>query len=679
MAKSTLDIPAAFARLDSLALDQLREEWRRLYQTPPPNGITYKLQENAFGVLPKSLLRKLQNSDPADSPPVPTRRPRPSFKPGTRLVREWHGITHTVVILADGVEWRGHGAVNGIGRCPWSRARSRALTGPDPGSSDSRRRDPMIRSGPAEGARMTRIACAIYTRKSSDEGLEKEFNSLDAQREACEAFITSQKHAGWVAIRDLYDDGGLSGGTLERPALQRLLSDIKAGKVQIVVVYKVDRLTRSLADFAKIVDVLDAHGASFVSVTQQFNTTTSMGRLTLNMLLSFAQFEREIAGERIRDKIAASKAKGMWMGGTVPLGYDVRERKLVINETEANLVRHIFARYAERGSVTLLQAELDAQGHRSKRREGAGGLITGGRPFSRGILYLLLQNRLYRGEVEHKGNIYPGQHEAIVEADLWIRVQEKLATSRRDRKLAIGAKAPSLLASLIFDSDGNRMTPTHANKRGRRYRYYISTSHLDRRKARSNAVRVPASRELEAALERAQALAKEWPVLPPDQLRALTRSIVARVTLSSDRVEVTLVVTHELGAPVMPNDETGRTIVLTMAAALRQAGQGKRLIIGEPYHDTRDINLVEFLKEAFATRQKLLADTSETLNEITARTTKSKGRLTALMRVSYLAPDLVAEILAGRHPPELSVKRLVRTSQDLPLDWSSQRAFLGMS
>ena len=235
-------------------------------------------------------------------------------------------------------------------------------------------------------------------------------------------------------VRDLYDDGGLSGGTLERPALQRLLSDIKAGKVQIVVVYKVDRLTRSLADFAKIVDVLDAHGASFVSVTQQFNTTTSMGRLTLNMLLSFAQFEREIAGERIRDKIAASKAKGMWMGGTVPLGYDVKDRKLVINETEAKLVRHIFARYAELGSVTLLQAELDAHGHRSKRREGAGGLITGGRPFSRGILYLLLQNRLYRGEVAHKGNVYPGQHEAIVEADLWTRVQETLAASRRDRE-----------------------------------------------------------------------------------------------------------------------------------------------------------------------------------------------------------------------------------------------------
>jgi site-specific DNA recombinase len=233
---------------------------------------------------------------------------------------------------------------------------------------------------------VSRIACAIYTRKSSEDGLEKEFNSLDAQREACEAFILSQKHAGWVTVCNLYDDGGLSGGTMERPALQRLLGDIKAGKVQIVVVYKVDRLTRSLADFAKIVDVLDAHGASFVSVTQQFNTTTSMGRLTLNMLLSFAQFEREIAGERIRDKIAASKAKGMWMGGTVPLGYDVKDRKLVVNPAEAETVRLIFTRYAELGSVTLLQAELDRQGYRSKRSEGAVGRLAGGRPFSRGIL-----------------------------------------------------------------------------------------------------------------------------------------------------------------------------------------------------------------------------------------------------------------------------------------------------
>jgi site-specific DNA recombinase len=236
---------------------------------------------------------------------------------------------------------------------------------------------------------------------------------------------------------------------------------------RFVVVYKVDRLTRSLADFAKIVDVLDAHDASFVSVTQSFNTTTSMGRLTLNMLLSFAQFEREIAGERIRNKIAASKAKGMWMGGTIPLGYDVKDRKLVVNQREAETVRSIFERYVELGSVALLQAELDRRGFRSKRREGANGLIAGGTKFSRGILYLILQNRLYWGEVAHKGNVFPGQHEAIVDADLWQIVQDKLAANRRARSVALGAEAPSLLSGLIFDSDGNRMTPTHANKRGR--------------------------------------------------------------------------------------------------------------------------------------------------------------------------------------------------------------------
>ncbi|HEY3622102.1 MAG TPA: recombinase family protein, partial [Roseiarcus sp.] len=318
--------------------------------------------------------------------------------------------------------------------------------------------------------------CAIYTRKSSDEGLEQAFNSLDAQREACEAYIVSQRHARWTALPDMYDDGGLSGGTMERPALQRLLSDIKAGKVQIIVVYKVDRLTRSLADFAKIVDVLDAYCASFVSVTQQFNTTTSMGRLTLNMLLSFAQFEREIAGERIRDKIAASKAKGMWMGGNVPLGYAVKDRKLIVNETEAATVRMVFRRYAELGSVSLLEAELGRDGIVSKRREGAGGALSGGKRLSRGALYLMLQNRLYRGEVAHKDQIYPGQHEAVIDPELWQIVQDKLAANRQERSLAVGAEVPSLLAGLIFDSDGACLSPTHAVKKGKRYRYYVSTA-----------------------------------------------------------------------------------------------------------------------------------------------------------------------------------------------------------
>ncbi|MGI8570414.1 MAG: recombinase family protein [Methylocella sp.] len=322
------------------------------------------------------------------------------------------------------------------------------------------------------------VRCAIYTRKSSDEGLEKEFNSLDAQREACEAYIVSQRHAGWVALADMYDDGGLSGGTMELPALKRLLEDIKAVKVQSVVVYKVDRLTRSLADFAKIVDVLDAHNASFVSVTQQFNTTTSMGRLTLNMLLSFAQFEREIAGERIRDKIAASKRKGMWMGGNVPLGYDVKDRKLIVNEPEAATVRLIFQRYAELGSVALLRAELDRLGIVSKLREGAGGRLAGGQRFSRGALYLMLGNRIYRGEIVHQGTAYPGQHEAIIDPELWQIVQDKLAANRQERSLAVGAAAPSLLAGLIVDANGNRMTPTHATKRAKRYRYCVSASLL---------------------------------------------------------------------------------------------------------------------------------------------------------------------------------------------------------
>jgi site-specific DNA recombinase len=254
------------------------------------------------------------------------------------------------------------------------------------------------------------VRCAIYTRKSSEEGLEQEFNSLQAQREACEAFIDSQRHEGWVCLPKAYDDGGFSGATIDRPALQQLLADIAAGRIDTVVVYKIDRLTRSLADFAKIVEILDAKGASFVSVTQQFNTTTSMGRLTLNVLLSFAQFEREVIGERIRDKIAASKKKGMWMGGVPPLGYGVKDRKLVTIDGEADTVRLVFRRYAELGSVRLLQAELEARGIKSKSWTSASGRLVGGKPFSRGALYLMLQNRIYRGEIVHKGQFHPGEH-----------------------------------------------------------------------------------------------------------------------------------------------------------------------------------------------------------------------------------------------------------------------------
>ena len=339
-----------------------------------------------------------------------------------------------------------------------------------------------------------KMRCAIYTRKSSEDGLEQAFNSLDAQREACAAFVLSQKHEGWTVLSTLYDDGGFSGGTMDRPALQRLLGDLREGKVDVVVVYKIDRLTRSLFDFAKIVEAFDARGVSFVSITQQFNTTTSMGRLTLNVLLSFAQFEREVAGERIRDKIAASKKKGMWMGGLPSLGYDVQNRKLVVNEEEASTVVHIFRRYVELRSVRVLQEELDAAGIRSKRRILADGTPFGGQKLSRGALYLMLQNRIYRGEITHKGNAYPAEHQPIVDEVLWDQVQAILAENRVDRATGADAKQPSLLAGLIFDESGERLTPSHAVKKGTRYRYYVSRSLIvGTAKDKSTGRRIPAA------------------------------------------------------------------------------------------------------------------------------------------------------------------------------------------
>ena len=343
--------------------------------------------------------------------------------------------------------------------------------------------------------RARRLRCAVYTRKSSEEGLEQEFNSLKAQREACEAFIASQKSEGWQDLTTAYDDGGWSGGTLDRPALRQLLADIRASKVDVVVVYKIDRLTRSLLDFAKIVEVFDAHDVSFVSVTQAFNTTTSMGRLTLNVLLSFAQFEREVTGERIRDKIAASKKKGMWMGGFAPLGYDAKDRKLIINKVEADSVRFIFRRYLELGSVYRLKAELDARGVTSKRRISANGRASGGRPIAAGALYQMLQNPIYSGRIGHKGQIHDGEHEAIIEPELWEAVQRSLAANRCRRRNGANAKEPSLLAGLIVDAEGKRLTPTHAVKQGKRYRYYVSRSLITDPSRRSEAAtyRLPAA------------------------------------------------------------------------------------------------------------------------------------------------------------------------------------------
>ena len=319
-----------------------------------------------------------------------------------------------------------------------------------------------------------RIRCAIYTRKSSEEGLEQSFNSLHAQREACEAYILSQRHEGWHVVREEYDDGGFSGGSMERPALKKLLEDIARRSVDTVVVYKVDRLTRSLTDFAKIVEQFDKQGVSFVSVTQQFNTTTSMGRLTLNVLLSFAQFEREVTGERIRDKVAASKRKGMWMGGVVPVGYEVKDRQLVIHPTEAERVREIYRMYLKLGCVSKVQEYLDQTGVRSKERTSRTGRSSGGAVYSRGALYGMLQNRMYLGKVHHQGTYYPGQQPAIIDQELWDQVQAQLAANLQAPRSRPRSANKSLLTGLLYDPKGNRFTPSHAAKGARRYRYYVS-------------------------------------------------------------------------------------------------------------------------------------------------------------------------------------------------------------
>ena len=323
-----------------------------------------------------------------------------------------------------------------------------------------------------------KLRCAVYTRKSTEDGLEQEFNSLDAQYEACAAYAVSQRHEGWVLHPERYDDGGFSGGNIQRPGLKRLMADVAAGKVDIILLYKIDRLTRSLADFAKIVEVLDKAGASFVSITQSFNTTTSMGRLTLNMLLSFAQFEREVTGERIRDKIAASKRRSMWMGGKVPVGYLVSDRKLIVNESEARVVRCIFERYLEVGSVVELVDVLEREGYRTEVKVSAAGQMRGGVSYSRGMLYRLLTSPVYRGMIAHKRELFTGEHEAIVSQELWDRVQAQMLGRTQGHARRLKAKDPSLLVGLIFDGIGRAMTPNHSLKGKVRYRYYVTRPEL---------------------------------------------------------------------------------------------------------------------------------------------------------------------------------------------------------
>jgi DNA invertase Pin-like site-specific DNA recombinase len=383
-----------------------------------------------------------------------------------------------------------------------------------------------------------KIRCAIYTRVSTDERLDMEFNSLDAQREAALAYIQSQKHEGWLLVGDRYDDGGFSGGSMDRPALQRLLRDVESGRIDVIVVYKVDRLSRSLTDFARIVEVFEKNKASFVSITQQFNTTTSMGRLTLNILLSFAQFEREVIGERIRDKFAASRRKGMWMGGMPPLGYDVRDRKLVRNETEAELVRLIFARFLKLGSATELARELRKAGHTTKCWTTQDGKHRQGKSIDKGALYKILHNRIYLGEAMHKGTSHPGEHDAIVDGETWDKVHAILAENARRRSNVTRAQTPALLKGLIFAPGGHAMTPSHSRKAGKLYRYYVATDAIRLGHADCPVRSVPAA-EIEDAvvaqvrhlLETPEIVARIWAATNPERESSVPeREVVAGIT-----------------------------------------------------------------------------------------------------------------------------------------------------
>ncbi|WP_136163489.1 recombinase family protein [Sphingomonas flavalba] len=561
----------------------------------------------------------------------------------------------------------------------------------------------MSRKRPAASATGRIIRCAIYTRKSTEDGLDQAFNSLDAQREACAAYIASQRHEGWTLVPAAYDDGGFSGGSMDRPGLKRLLADVEAGRVDVIVVYKVDRLTRSLADFAKIVEILDARAASFVSITQAFNTTTSMGRLTLNVLLSFAQFEREVTGERIRDKIAASKKKGLWMGGPVPLGYDVEDRKLVVNEAEADLVRYIMQRYVALRSVAELVEELARDGYRTKIQQRTSGPHKGGCAFRRGTLYHLLSNRIYRGEIVHKGTAYPGEHQAIVPQPLWDEVQARLAARGPGLVARRNSLNRSLLIGLLYDGLGRRMTPSHTARGTRRYRYYVTRDSSPEQPAwrvgahdleqivkariaallsdRDRIARLAVGidpRRVESIIAAAAALA-----VKRDLLAEATAIGISRIALLEDRVVITIDEKALLGACGLEvgNGQCGTITLDAPVARVRRGHELKLQILGDAAADSsprvRDERLVALLSEAMAVRQMVLAAPDRSLREIAGAHGKCRKRLAKLVRLSWLAPAMVEAILDGRQPPKLTATALL--GADLPIGWRDQQETLGIA
>jgi site-specific DNA recombinase len=511
------------------------------------------------------------------------------------------------------------------------------------------------------------VRCAIYTRVSTDQGLEQDFNSLDAQYDACQAYIRSQAHARWSLLRAKYDDGGFSGGNTDRPALQQLLDDVRAGKIDVIVVYKVDRLTRSLADFAKLVELFDSHNVSFVSVTQHFNTTTSMGRLTLNVLLSFAQFEREVTSERIRDKVAASKRKGLWVGGKVPLGYEVNNKQVVVVEKDAAKVRTIFRRYLELGSLDLLLKDLRKRDILTKVQRLKSGRTIGGIPFTRGPLSYLLRNRFFVGEVAYKGEVLPGPQAPILDRGLFEAVQAKLA-EQQNNHVRTRHRSEALLVGKIYDDRGHRMSPSHSRKRDVRYRYYISLPLLDGRPEEAGSVsRVPAG-EIERVV--ATAVRRELSAGAEISDRDLITEYVTRADVRPAQIAIQIKsgeVLKTLQSPWRkPPFKQRRELLLPSSGARNDP---------RPIRADARARLVAALSRGRCWLDELLNGTVTSIEKIAQRERCSARKVNMILSLAFLAPDLVKAGIEGQLPRGVGIARLC----DLPACWSEQFQRLGIA
>lgn len=578
----------------------------------------------------------------------------------------------------------------------------------------------MIEESVEPNSGQKKLKCAIYTRKSTSNGLEQEFNTLQAQRETCEAYILSQKHTGWICLETQYNDGGYSGGTTERPAFKRLMQDMRNGIVDIIVVYKVDRLTRSIRDFAKIVDELDHHKASFVSVTQQFNTTNAMGRLTLNVLLSFAQFEREVSSERVRDKIASSKKKGMWMGGHVPLGYDVKDKCLIINVAEAKTIQLIFDLYLKLGSAHNVASSMNRMGYITKIRTDQSGQRSGGKPFTRGHIYYILSNHTYIGKTAHKDKLYKGLHEPIIDNHIWKTVQNKLSQNINGKRRKLVAKNPSLLTGILFDQLGERLSPTHTVKKGKRYRYYVSKSLLKQTASKSEKAWRISAWELESAviktltglftdhhkllrltgienhnsenIQQAICIAKiQIEILENSSQYALfdlISKIVVRVVLSDSSLSIKIN-TYKLTQLLSPElkaakENCNKEVVhsIKQPFKIKKRGSETKLVIGEKLERSSQRgphkSLIKAIVRGTAWYEQIKTGKVSSINDLSCKLGLNRSYVSRVIAFAFTSPNLIEAALKGETDTTVNVNKLIQHHR-LPVLWKEQERLFGVN